>query len=150
MPATVPRAQLMVFALVYGIGYGAVFTLTMSKPISAYGRIAGFAKMQGFIVMVQRLGMIAGVALIGSLHELTGSFTLPFSLLPWLAALAAVHYIAIDGGGFVDVHGACSSARSLLSVAAYPVRWMQRSDWSARPNRVGRVAPPSSPRERAT
>ena len=51
--ATTPmisHAHLVAFAAVYGLGYGGVLTLVMSKPIALYGSTEGFPKLQGFLL----------------------------------------------------------------------------------------------------
>jgi len=93
--AGVSHTQLLAFALVYGLGYGGVLTIVASKAIALYGGFEGLPKLQGFLLTWQRSGIILGVAVTGSLGELTGSFVLPFTLLLVFAMLAAVHFVCI-------------------------------------------------------
>mmetsp|Transcript_7982 Transcript_7982/g.17622 ORF Transcript_7982/g.17622 Transcript_7982/m.17622 type:complete len:176 (+) Transcript_7982:1-528(+) len=92
---SVSHSQLLVFSFVYGLGYGGMFTIIQAIPLALFGSNEGFAKLQGFVLTCQRLGMIAGVAVTGRMRELTGSFDIAFLLLFLLAMLAALHFVYV-------------------------------------------------------
>ena len=91
-PAT-SHAQLLVFSLIYGLGYGGGFTLVQASPAKLFGDCKSFAALMSFIVVWQYAGAFAGVAVSAALHDCTGSYTLPFSLFPLCSLMVAIHYL---------------------------------------------------------
>jgi len=77
--------------MVYGLGYGASFTLVQSRAARLFGRREGFARLQSFLVLCQYIGSFAGVTLTAQLRDLTGSYAMPFLVFPVLALLTTLH-----------------------------------------------------------
>ena len=68
LPASTP-AQLGCFAVVYGLGYGATYTLVQSRAAQLFGTIDDFSRLQGFLVLWQYIGSFLGVVVTATLRE---------------------------------------------------------------------------------
>ena len=106
---TTSAHQLAAFALVYGAGYGASFTLVQSRAAKLFGAREGFARLQSFLLVAQYLGSFLGVAVTGYLRDATGAYTAPFCVLVLLAAAACV---------LCHLSYAMPPRRALLSIVA--------------------------------
>ena len=84
-------SQLLAFSVVYGLGYGASFSLVQSRAARHYGHREGFGRLQGALVCAQYVGSFLGITVTALLREMTGSYLAPFSLFPALAALVCLH-----------------------------------------------------------
>ena len=84
-------AQLAAFSVVYGLGYGASFSLVQSRAARHYGHREGFGRLQGALVCAQYVGSFLGITVTALLREVTGSYLGAFALFPALAALVCLH-----------------------------------------------------------
>lgn len=85
------QAQLVAFALVFGAGWGAAFTLVQSRAAQLYGQRADFAKLQSALAVGQYVGSFLGVWTTSTLRDrATGSFVKGFAILPVLGLLNCV------------------------------------------------------------
>ena len=85
------QPQLLAFAILFGAGYGASFTLVQSRAAQLFGWHAEFAKLQSALAVAQYPGSFLGVKLTSSLRDpQTGSFVKPFAILPVLGLLNCV------------------------------------------------------------
>lgn len=48
----VPHQPLVAFALVYGLGYGGVYTIVQSEVVMLFGGTESFAKLQAFLALL--------------------------------------------------------------------------------------------------
>ncbi len=80
--------QLIIFAVVFGLGYGGSFTMIQLVCVECFGQRA-LGKLLGIIIFVDSLGGALGIALSGQLKANTGSYLVPF------AAVAVVAFVAI-------------------------------------------------------
>ncbi len=80
--------QLIIFAVVFGLGYGGSFTMIQLVCVECFGQRA-LGKLLGIIIFVDSLGGALGIALSGQLKAGTGSYLVPF------AAVAVVAFVAI-------------------------------------------------------
>jgi len=87
------HVQLVVFACVFGLGYGCAFTLVQSAPAKLYGNERDFSHVQSFTAVWQYVGSFTGVTISAWLRDLTGSYTASFALFPLCASLAGLHYL---------------------------------------------------------
>ena len=95
---TANPTQLLLFAVVYGLGYGASYAVISAKPAKLFGEMPEFGKLQGFWMLFQVIGGFFGTILTGKLRVATGSFTLPFCIFIAMALMACLHYIALEHG----------------------------------------------------
>ena len=95
LPASTP-AQLGCFAVVYGLGYGATYTLVQSRAAQLFGTIDDFSRLQGFLVLWQYIGSFLGVVVTATLREATGSYAAAFAAFPPMALLVCAHNATID------------------------------------------------------
>ena len=80
--------QLIVFAVVFGLGYGGSFTMIQLVCVDCFGQRA-LGKLLGIIIFVDSLGAALGIGLSGQLKASTGSYLMSF------ATVAAVAFVAI-------------------------------------------------------
>ena len=88
---TTQRAQLVAFAVCFGLGYGCSFTLVQSRAAALYGHLDSFSQLQSYLAVCQYAGSFSGVALTALIREATGSFVRPFCILTLLSLLACCH-----------------------------------------------------------
>ncbi len=86
--------QLIVFAVVFGLGYGGSFTMIQLVCVDCFGQRA-LGKLLGIIIFVDSLGGALGIGLSGQLKASTGSYLVPF------ATVAAVAFVAIISALFI-------------------------------------------------
>ena len=89
--AAASHPQLVAFAVCYGLGYGAAFTIVQSRAAHLYGQSADFSTLQSALAVAQYLGSFLGVLVTAQLREATGSYVAPFSLFPLLGLLICGH-----------------------------------------------------------
>ena len=87
--------HLVAFAGVYGLGYGASFTLVQSKAARLFGRRHGFSRLQSFLVVSQYVGSFSGVAITARLREVFGSYLRAFAIFPVLGLVMTAHCVAV-------------------------------------------------------
>lgn len=80
--------QLIIFAVVFGLGFGGSFTMIQLTCVECFGQ-RDLGKVLGIVIFVDSLGGAAGTLLTGQLKATTGSYLLPF------AAVAAVALVAV-------------------------------------------------------
>jgi MFS family permease len=95
---TTSHAQLLLFAVVYGLGFGTSYGVTCSKPAKTFGGMPEFAKLQGFLMLFQVVGGFLGTLVTGRLRVATGSYGLPFGVFVALALIACLHALALEAG----------------------------------------------------
>jgi MFS family permease len=88
--------QLLVFSVVYGLGWGASFSVLASMPAKIFGGAPDFAKLQGFLALFQMGGGALGTMVTGELSGSTGSFDTAFHLFTIASAVACVHALALS------------------------------------------------------
>jgi len=82
-------ARLVVFALVFGLGYGGSFTMIQLTCVECFGQQA-LGKLLGIIIFVDSLGAAAGTFVSGRMSAASGSYLLPFMAVTAVAAVAVV------------------------------------------------------------
>lgn len=87
--------QLVAFAVAFGLGYGATFTLVQSRAAQLYGGEPDFKLVQSALAVVQYVGSFLGVALTSQLAQLCGSFVRAFAVFPVLGVLACLHCVCL-------------------------------------------------------
>ena len=92
------RPQLLAFALLYGVGYGATYTLIQSKAARLYGREPDFPRLQSFLVLWQYIGSFLGVTCSAAIEHLSGSYGPSFAVFPLLGLAVCIHNACIDAG----------------------------------------------------
>ena len=92
------RPQLLLFATLYGLGYGATYTLIQSKAARLFGRKPDFSRLQSFLVLWQYIGSFLGVTCSAALEDATGSYGPSFAVFPLLGLAVCAHNACIDAG----------------------------------------------------
>jgi MFS transporter, OFA family, oxalate/formate antiporter len=77
------------FAILYGIGYSAAFTMIQTL-VAEYYRGRDYGSILGVVTMIDTLAGFAGVVVIGQLRKTSGSFDSAFTLMMALCAFALV------------------------------------------------------------
>ena len=87
-------AGLWIFACVAGFSWIATLPLTSSLTAEVYG-LRAMGTISGITFMFHQIGGFVSVTLAGWLYDVTGSYTLPFTIIGSLLALAAVSAFTI-------------------------------------------------------
>jgi len=93
---TSDRARLWIFAVVYGGGYGACYSVISSKPAKMFGNMPEFSKLQAFLLFFQVVGGLCGTMVTTKLRVVSGSYTAPFCIFVVMAFLGSLHYFALE------------------------------------------------------
>jgi len=92
---TTSHAQLVVFAMVYGLGYGTSFSIIQVKAAQLYGSKEGYVQLQSFLTAFQFGGGFVGTLATGMLRDATGSYRASFLVYPWLALATCAHCVCV-------------------------------------------------------
>lgn len=79
--------QLMLFAIVFGLGYGGSFAMIQLVCVESFGR-RSLGKVLGFIMCIDSIGGMLGTILTGQLKTTTGSYLVPFTIVAVVAGIA--------------------------------------------------------------
>lgn len=88
------KAQLTMFTIVYGLGFGGAFTMIQLVCVASFGQ-RELGKILGFIVFCDTVGAVIGIAGIGFLKDFSGAYTLPFIIVTGVAVLGLVNMVFI-------------------------------------------------------
>jgi len=88
------QSRLTVFAVVFGLGYGGVFTLIQLVCVDCFGQ-RDLGKILGMVIFVDSLGAALGTALTGYLQTSSGSYLLPFMAVTCVAFVAIIGVLLI-------------------------------------------------------
>ena len=77
------------FAVLYGVGYSAVFTM-IQILVAEYYKGKDYGSILGIVTMIDTLAGFVGVIVIGTLRKTTGNFNLAFNTMMVLCVLAAM------------------------------------------------------------
>ena len=97
LTATMPGmsiAGLWIFACIAGFSWIATLPLTSSLTAEVYG-LRAMGTISGITFMFHQIGGFCSVMLAGWLYDVTGSYTLPFSIIGSLLGLAAISAFTI-------------------------------------------------------
>ncbi len=87
-------AQLTVFTIVFGLGYGGSFTMIQLVCVESFGQRA-LGKILGVVICFDSLGGMAGTLLTGQMKTVTGSYLLPFCIVATVALIAVINVLLI-------------------------------------------------------
>ena len=87
-------AGLWIFACIAGFSWIATLPLTSSLTAEVYG-LRAMGTISGITFMFHQIGGFCSVMLAGWLYDVTGSYTLPFSIIGSLLGLAAISAFSI-------------------------------------------------------
>ncbi|CAJ1330840.1 unnamed protein product [Effrenium voratum] len=90
------RVQLLAFAIIYGFGFGACYSMICAKPAKMFGRLSDFSKLQGFFMLFQVIGGFLGTLITGKLRAISGDYLLSFYVFIVMAVLTLCHYLALE------------------------------------------------------
>jgi len=91
---TTSMTQLMLFTIVFGLGYGGSFTMIQLVCVETFGPRA-LGKILGIVICIDSLGGMLGTVLTGQLKTATGSYLLPFGIVLGVATLALINVVMI-------------------------------------------------------
>ncbi|MBT8422313.1 MAG: MFS transporter [Gammaproteobacteria bacterium] len=86
--------QLVLFATVFGLGYGGSFTMIQLVCVECFGQRA-LGKLLGIVIFVDSLGGALGTALSGQLKASTGSYLTSFTTVSVVALIAIMGVLLI-------------------------------------------------------
>lgn len=87
-------AGLWIFACIAGFSWIATLPLTSSLTAEVYG-LRAMGTISGITFMFHQIGGFCSVMLAGWLYDVTGSYTIPFSIIGSLLGLAAISAFSI-------------------------------------------------------
>jgi sugar phosphate permease len=87
-------ARLIIFTVVFGLGYGGSFTMIQLVCIESFGQQA-LGKILGIITFIDAMGAAAGTFMAGQLQTATGDYLLPFGIVTVIAAIAVINVLFI-------------------------------------------------------
>jgi hypothetical protein len=86
--------QLVLFALVWGLGFGGSFTMIQLTAVESFG-LRSLGKILGVIVFVDSFAAAFGTYLISEIQTSTGSYLVPFLTLTGIAVVAVINVLLI-------------------------------------------------------
>ncbi len=86
--------QLMLFTVVFGLGYGGCFTMIQLVAVESFGQRA-LGKILGFVICIDSVGGMLGTILTGQLRTTSGSYLLPFSIVAGIALIAVINVMRV-------------------------------------------------------
>jgi sugar phosphate permease len=87
-------ARLVIFTVVFGLGYGGSFTMIQLVCIESFGQ-QSLGKILGIITFIDAMGAAAGTIIAGQLQTATGDYLLPFGIVTIIAAIAVINVLFI-------------------------------------------------------
>jgi MFS family permease len=87
-------AQLTIFTIVFGLGYGGSFTMIQLVCVESFGQRA-LGKILGVVICFDSLGGMAGTILTGQMKTVTGSYLMPFTVVAIVATVAVLNVMLI-------------------------------------------------------
>jgi sugar phosphate permease len=87
--------QLVLFALVWGLGFGGSFTMIQLTAVESFGT-RSLGKILGIIVFVDSIAATLGTLLISQMKTRTGSYLVPFLTLVGVAVVAVINVLLIQ------------------------------------------------------
>jgi len=91
---TTELTQLVLFAVIFGLGYGGSFTMIQLVCVECFGQKA-LGKLLGIVIFVDSLGGALGIALSGQLKASTGSYLTSFTSVSIVALVAIIGVLLI-------------------------------------------------------
>jgi MFS family permease len=86
--------QLVLFALVWGLGFGGSFTMIQLTAIESFGP-RSLGKLLGIIVFIDSIAASLGTLVISQMKTSTGSYLVPFLTLAGIAVVAVINVLMI-------------------------------------------------------
>jgi len=87
-------AQLMAFAVVFGLGFGGSFTLIQLVAVESFGQLA-LGRILGVVIFVDTMGGAAGTLLAGQIRTATGDYFMTFAVVVVVAIIALANVLLI-------------------------------------------------------
>jgi len=87
-------AQLMAFAVVFGLGFGGSFTLIQLVAVESFGQLA-LGRILGVVIFVDTMGGAAGTLLAGQIRTATGDYFVTFAVVVVVAIIALANVLLI-------------------------------------------------------
>ncbi|MEO7385443.1 MAG: MFS transporter [Gammaproteobacteria bacterium] len=87
-------AQLMGFAVIFGLGFGGSFTLIQLVAVESFGQRA-LGRILGVVTFVDTMGGAAGTLLAGQIRTATGDYFVTFAVVVVVAVIAVANVVLI-------------------------------------------------------
>ena len=87
--------QLVLFTLVWGLGFGGSFTMIQLTAVESFGP-RSLGKLLGIIVFVDSIAASLGTLVISQMRTSTGSYLVPFLMLAGIAVVAVINVLLIQ------------------------------------------------------
>lgn len=88
--ALAPTSGPWLWLVIFGIGTGAIFPLCLALPLDLVEGQTDVARLTAWMLGAGYIASAASPTVVGGLHDLTGTFTLPMLLLGGIGMLAAL------------------------------------------------------------
>jgi len=87
-------AQLTVFTIIFGLGYGGSFTMIQLVCVESFGPRA-LGKLLGIVICIDSIGGMLGTILGGQMQTMTGSYLMSFTVVAIVASVAVINIMLI-------------------------------------------------------
>jgi MFS family permease len=84
------RAQLIAFAVLFGLGYGGTFSMIQLMVPECFGP-RELGRILGIVTLIDTFGAFAGITLTGYLRTTTGSYLIPFLAVVIVSLLGLIN-----------------------------------------------------------
>ncbi len=84
------RAQLITFAVLFGLGYGGTFSMIQLMVPECFGP-RELGRILGLVTLIDTFGAFAGITLTGYLRTATGSYLIPFLTVVIVSLLGLIN-----------------------------------------------------------
>jgi MFS family permease len=88
------RAQLTIFTILFGLGFGGSFSMIQLVALEIFGK-AYLGRILGLISLVDGMGAALGTKLLSELKISTGSYFVPFTLVSLVTLFAIINVFLI-------------------------------------------------------
>jgi MFS family permease len=88
------QGQLTIFAVVFGLGYGGVFTMIQLVCVEVFGQ-RDLGKILGMVIFLDSLGAALGTWLTSYFKTTSGSYLMPFVAVTTVALVAIIGVLLI-------------------------------------------------------
>jgi MFS family permease len=87
-------AQLIAFAVIFGLGFGGSFTLIQLVAVESFGQLA-LGRILGVVIFIDTMGGALGTLLAGRMRTATGDYFLTFAVVAVVAVVALGNVLLI-------------------------------------------------------
>ena len=86
--------QLMIFTVIFGLGYGGSFSMIQLVCVESFGQ-RSLGKILGIVIGIDSIGGMLGTIITGQLKTMSGSYLLPFTIILIVAIVALFNVLLV-------------------------------------------------------